>query len=155
MHHVNLRAFRSWALVWAPPLLVGAIVFGCGGNASHSTSSATRGSSTTRSTVAADVKITAQSFRNLQAMTPIRDFFVDNLMGDLPATIAVANSKNGGTYPPGTVIQLFPQEAMVKHRAGWNPATNDWEFFALDISATGTKITTRGVENVVNRFGVN
>jgi hypothetical protein len=44
---------------------------------------------------------------------------------------------------------------MVKHRVGWNPKTKDWEFFFLDVSATGTKIVTRGIENVVNRFGGN
>jgi hypothetical protein len=35
------------------------------------------------------------------------------------------------------------------------PATDDWEFFSLDVSAQGTKVLTRGVENVVNRFGGN
>jgi hypothetical protein len=88
-------------------------------------------------------------------MTPIRDFFVDNLMGDLSETIAVASSTAGGTYPPGTVIQLFPQEAMVKHRAGWSPSTRDWEFFFLDVSKRGTKIVHRGTDEVVNRFGGN
>jgi hypothetical protein len=53
------------------------------------------------------------------------------------------------------VLQLVPQEAMVKHRQGFNPTTNDWEFFFLDVSAGGTKIVTRGVEEVVNRFGGN
>ena len=67
----------------------------------------------------------------------------------------MANARDGGTYPPGTVIQLFPQEAMVKHRAGWNPSTHDWEFFFLDVSATGTKIVHRGTDQVVNRFGGN
>jgi hypothetical protein len=53
------------------------------------------------------------------------------------------------------VLQLVPQEAMVKHRPGWNSATHDWEFFSVDVSKAGTKILTRGVQNVVNRFGGN
>ena len=45
-----------------------------------------------------------------------------------------ANNPDGGVYPVGTVIQLVPQEAMVKRAAGFDPATNDWEFFSLDVS---------------------
>jgi hypothetical protein len=88
-------------------------------------------------------------------MTPVRGFFVANLVGNLAGTLAVARSLNGGVYPTGTLLQLVPQEAMVKHRPGWNPATADWEFFALNVSANGTKITTHGIQNVVNRFGGN
>jgi hypothetical protein len=62
---------------------------------------------------------------------------------------------NGGVYPTGTLLQLVPQEAMVKHRPGWNPATDDWEFFSLNVSPTGTAIITHGIQNVVNRFGGN
>jgi hypothetical protein len=39
---------------------------------------------------------------------------------------------------------------MVKHSREKFPKTNGWEFFALDISAAGAKITERG-DNVVNR----
>lgn len=88
-------------------------------------------------------------------MTPVRGFFVANLLGNLRGTLAVAHSTAGGTYPTGSVLQLVPQEAMVKHRAGWNRATDDWEFFSLDVSKAGTKILTRGVQHVVNRFGGN
>jgi hypothetical protein len=45
-------------------------------------------------------------------MTHVRQFYVDNLLGNLDATLAVANSATGGTYPAGTVIQLVPTEAM-------------------------------------------
>jgi hypothetical protein len=155
MHDVRLRGLASSIAIWVPPLLVGVIVFGCGGTASRSdpTSAATSASTSTRP--AADVVVTAQSFRSLRAMTPIRGFFVANIMGDLSKTIAVANSKKGGVYPPGSVLQLVPQEAMVKHRAGWSPSTGDWEFFSLDVSPSGTKIVTRGKQEVVNRFGGN
>jgi hypothetical protein len=42
---------------------------------------------------------------------------------------------------------------MVKRRPGFSPATNDWEFFSLDVSRTGTRILARGGARVVNRFG--
>lgn len=142
---------RSMVAVWGPPVLVGLVAFGCSSAARRTQTTA----STTTTTQAPDVHVTAASFRSLKTMTPVRGFFVANLLGNTAATLAVANSKNGGVYPPGTLLQLVPQEAMVKHRPGWNPATKDWEFFFLDVSATGTKIVTRGVQQVVNRFGGN
>ncbi|MGD9852872.1 MAG: cytochrome P460 family protein [Nitrospirales bacterium] len=53
-------------------------------------------------------------------------------------------------YPVGTILQLVPFEAMVKHPREKFPNTNGWEFFFLDISKEGTKIVDRG-ENVVNQ----
>src|SRR5678816_2221046 len=47
-------------------------------------------------------------------------------------------------YPVGTILQLVPFEAMVKHEREKFPKTNGWEFFALDISESGTKIRDRG-----------
>ena len=99
--------------------------------------------------------IDATSFRCLDEMTAVRHFFVDNLLGDLDATIAVAESTDGGIYPPGSVLQLVPTEVMVKHRPGWNAATRDWEFFELDVSSEGSSIRNRGFVDVVNRFGGN
>jgi hypothetical protein len=52
-------------------------------------------------------------------------------------------------YPVGTVLQLAPFEAMVKHSRETFPKTNGWEFFALDVSADGTKISDRG-DNVIS-----
>ena len=52
-------------------------------------------------------------------------------------------------YPVGTILQLVPFEAMVKHPREKFPKTDGWEFFALDVSEQGTKIRDRG-ENVVN-----
>ena len=37
-------------------------------------------------------------------------------------------------YPVGTILQLVPSEAMVKHPREAFPKTNGWEFFALDLS---------------------
>jgi hypothetical protein len=102
-----------------------------------------------------DVQIDAKSFRCIRDMTPVRHFYVDNLLGDLPATLAVANSNAGGVYPPGSVIQLVPGEVMVKRARGFNATTHDWEFFELDVSKDGTQIRKRGFADVVNRFGGN
>jgi hypothetical protein len=104
---------------------------------------------------AEDFEATAADFRNLQAMTPVRGFFVDNRRGHLDEALAIARADEGGEYPVGTILQLVPQEAMVKRREGWNPATHDWEFFFLDVGPAGTEIVTRGADEVVNRFGGN
>jgi hypothetical protein len=75
-------------------------------------------------------QIDAKSFRCITEMTHVRQFYVDNLLGNLDATLAVANSATGGTYSAGTVIQLIPTEAMVKRDKGFNPITHDWEFLS-------------------------
>src|SRR5262245_59801399 len=105
--------------------------------------------------LAGDFQIDAKSFRCIRKMTPMRQFYVDNLKGALDATLAVANSPTGGVYPPGSVVQLVPGEAMVKREKGFNAATRDWEFFELDVSKEGTQIRKRGFADVVNRFGGN
>ncbi len=106
-------------------------------------------------TAGSDVQIDAKSFRCITQMTPVRHFYVDNLRGDLAATLAAANSPTGAVYPPGSVVQLVPGEAMVKRGKGFNAATRDWEFFELDVSKDGTEIRRRGFADVVNRFGGN
>jgi hypothetical protein len=100
-----------------------------------------------------DIQVQPSDFRNLATMTRVRGFFISNRLGHLKDALRVANSPKGGTYPVGTIIQLVPQEAMVKHRKGYSPASHDWEFFSLSTTAQGTTILTRGTTNVVNRFG--
>src|SRR5262245_18351682 len=99
--------------------------------------------------------IDAKSFRCIMEMTHVRQFYVDNLLGNLDATLAVANSATGGVYPPGAIVQLIPTEAMVKRDKDFNHVTHDWEFFELDVSKDGTEIRKRGFAEVVNRFGGN
>jgi hypothetical protein len=106
-------------------------------------------------TVIPEMKIDADSFVCLNRMTAVRHYFVDNLRDDLAATVAAAESTDGAVFPPGSVVQLVPTEAMVKHESGWNAVTNDWEFFELDVSAEGSSIRNRGFTDVVNRFGGN
>lgn len=103
--------------------------------------------------VAKKVEVTEASFRCLHQMTKVGDVYVDNLLGQLDATKAVASSAAGGIYPPGSVLQLIPGEAMVKLDKGARPETSDWEFFALDVQPEGVKIKQRGGKEVRNMFG--
>ena len=99
--------------------------------------------------------INANSFRCITKMTPVRQFYVDNLRGDLDATLAAANSAKAAIYPPGSVLQLIPTEVMVKRNSGFDATTHDWEFFFLDVSKDGTRINKRGTTDVVNQLGGN
>ncbi len=101
------------------------------------------------------VVVTEKSFKCIRDMTAVRGFYVDNIAGNLEATLALANSGKGGVYPPGSVVQLFPNEVMVKRETGFNPVTKDWEFFELDVNKNGSIIRKRGFEDVKNRFGGN
>jgi len=100
------------------------------------------------------VKVTDESFKCITQMTQVRHFYVDNLLGNLAETVAVANAGQGD-YPEGSVVQLMPNEVMIKQQKGFSPATKDWEFFWIDVSAEGSKIYTRGAAEVNNRFGLN
>lgn len=103
------------------------------------------------------IALSAEFFKCLTQMTKAvsGSFFVDNLLGDVEGTLAVANSETGGQYPPGSVISLIPTEVMVKHQPGWNAGTNDWEFIELTVDETGSAFAVRGTTEVVNRFGGN
>ena len=102
----------------------------------------------------AKVKVDDSSFKCITEMTQVRHFFVDNLLGNLAATVAVATAGKG-EYPEGSVLQIMPNEVMVKQQKDFNPATHDWEFFWIDISKEGSKIFTRGFAEVNNRLGLN
>ena len=101
------------------------------------------------------VNIDEESFSCIRDMTPVRHFYVDNLLGDIEGTLAVANSPEGAVYPAGSVVQLVPTEVMVKRESGTFPATGDWEFFELEVNEKGSKIAKRGFVEVVNRFDGN
>jgi hypothetical protein len=141
-------------VVVAIPIAI-AISVGCSSasdDASNDASNDASSDDSAETTVVEDVLVDAEDFKPLADMTPVRGFFVDNVAGDLEATLAVANDPAGGTYPVGTVIQLIPQEAMVKRAPGFDPKSNDWEFFTLEASPAGTTIVTRGGSEVINRF---
>lgn len=107
---------------------------------------------TTATTV---VNIDEESFSCIRDMTPVRHFYVDNLLGDIDLTLAAANNPKGAVYPAGSVVQLVPTEVMVKREAGTFPATGDWEFFELTVNENGSKIAKRGFVDVINRFDGN
>jgi hypothetical protein len=85
-------------------------------------------------------------------MTHVRHFYVDNLAGNLEGTVKVAQT-GMGAYPVGSVLQLVPNEVMVKREKGFNAATRDWEFFDLNLTPDGSTIRVRGFQEVNNRFG--
>ncbi|MCI5222270.1 MAG: hypothetical protein D3924_06250 [Candidatus Electrothrix sp. AR4] len=104
-----------------------------------------------------EVVVTEKDFGCIRDMKKVDEKFggmyVSNILGDAEATLAVASSETGGVYPPGSIVQLLPGEAMVKREKGASPATNDWEFFVLDVSEQGSKIKQRGFDKVGNMFG--
>lgn len=110
------------------------------------------------SSVAADpaVKVSDDSFKCITQMTKVRHFYVDNLHGPaaLKRTVAVAESGRGD-YPEGSVVQVMPNEVMIKQQKGYSPATRDWEFVWIDVDKNGSKIFTRGFAETNNRFGLN
>ncbi len=131
------------------------VMVACGGSSDSSAADTTRRTTSTTAPPKEDFVAHAADFANLHTMTAVRGFFVDNKKGHLAETLAIARADKGGVYPVGTIIQLVPQEAMVKRRTGWNKASNDWEFFFLDVNAKGATIAVRGADEVVNRFGGN
>lgn len=101
------------------------------------------------------VNVDEKSFSCIREMTPVRHFYVDNLLGDLQSTLAAAYNPKGAVYPAGSVVQLVPTEVMVKREFGTFPATGDWEFFELEVNEEGSTIAKRGFVDVMNRFGGN
>jgi hypothetical protein len=75
-----------------------------------------------------------------------------NVLGHEAETVAAAKSASGGIFPVGTFVQLVPQEAMVKRGKGYSPASDDWEFFSLNVSASGTTIGMSGGTSAVTNF---
>jgi hypothetical protein len=98
-------------------------------------------------------KVDDSTFKCILKMTPVRHFFVDNLAGNLTGTVAVAEAGKG-EYPEGTVLQLIPNEVMIKQQKGFIQGTDDWEFFALETDKNGSKIVSRGAEEVNNFLGL-
>jgi hypothetical protein len=96
------------------------------------------------------VKVSDDTLKCIRDMTPVRHFYVDNLLGNLQGTVAVAE-KGSGDYPAGSVVQLVPTEVMIKQQKGFNPTTRDWEFFAIDVSKDGSRSYHHGFENSYNR----
>jgi hypothetical protein len=92
---------------------------------------------------------TAEDFRCLTEgkQPPGKRFFI---FGRRKATVRKAlrktkTGKLGKGYPVGTILQLFPFEAMAKRGGGFNPEGGGWEYFTLKPNADGTtEILKRG-----------
>ena len=104
---------------------------------------------------AQDVTVTEKSFGCIRDGTKIRNTYIKNAD---PAKLKEAvrifeNRVPDREYPVGTFLQLLPGEVMVKQPRQKFPGTNGWEFFALELSAQGSKIRTRG-DKTTNFQGV-
>src|SRR5215510_12826159 len=95
---------------------------------------------------AADVSVSEQTFGCILDWPQVRNTRIKHAD---PKELAEAmrifrDSVPNKDYPVGTILQLVPFEARVKHPREKFPKTNGWEFFALEVSPTGTKIRDRG-----------
>jgi hypothetical protein len=100
-----------------------------------------------------DLDMQASDFECILRWQKVGDYRITNKLGDESGALAVANAADGGVFPVGTIVQLIPNEAMVKRYAGFSAATDDWEFFNLTTSASGTVINQRGGASVTNFAG--
>jgi hypothetical protein len=99
-----------------------------------------------------DLDMQASDFECILGWPKVGDYRITNKLGDLSGALAIANAPDGGVFPVGTIVQLIPNEAMVKRYAGFNAASDDWEFFNLSTSASGTVINQRGGGASVTNF---
>ena len=100
---------------------------------------------------AEDIAVTEQTFGCILDWPKVRNtYFKHSDPEKLKEAMRIfRDSVPDKQYPVGTILQLIPFEAMVKHPREKFPNTNGWEFFFLDVSKEGTKIKDRG-ESVVN-----
>jgi hypothetical protein len=98
-----------------------------------------------------DLVVTEKSFGCLVDMPKVRNTRIQNPDPEkLKEAIRIfKDSVPGKDYPIGTILQLLPAEAMVKHERAAFPDSNGWEFFALKVSKDGTAIVDRG-DKVIN-----
>jgi len=100
---------------------------------------------------AEDIAVSEQTFCCILDWPKVRNTrFKHSHQGKLKEAMRILrDSIPDREYPVGTILQLVPFEAMVKHPREKFPKTNGWEFFFLDVSEAGTQIKDRG-DNVVN-----
>jgi hypothetical protein len=149
---------RTWhgTLVAVGAVVAGtALVVACGGDGGTARPRpTTTDAATTTAGEVEDLVVDEDDLVNINTMTPVRGFFVDNLLGHLDEALAIAEANEGGTYPVGTIIQLVPTEVMVKRAPGFSPETKDWEFLFVEVTPEGTRIIDRGTTDVINAFGL-
>jgi hypothetical protein len=88
---MNERARQTawvWATSTAAAVVLAATLVACGGGSgSHANATARR---------AEDLVMQPADFHNINTMTKVRGFFVDNRLGHLDQALKVANSPTGG-----------------------------------------------------------
>jgi hypothetical protein len=105
---------------------------------------------------AQDITVTEQTFGCILDWPKVRNTYFKH---DDPKKLNEAmrifrDSVPNKEYPIGTILQLIPFEAMVKHPREKFPTTNGWEFFDLEVSKERTKIKERGDQVVNHSQGV-
>jgi hypothetical protein len=95
-----------------------------------------------------DVVVTEKSFGCVLDLPKVRNTRIQNPDPEkLKEAVRIfRDSVPNKEYPKGTILQLVPTEAMVKHDRADFPNSNGWEFFALKVSADGTTIVDRGAK---------
>ncbi len=135
---------NSRALTAACAALIACVAISCGDSAT----------SPAGPTAPLDFAATADDFECIQDWERVRNIRITNKLGFLEEALALARDpQRGAEYPVGTIIQLFPGEAMVKRGPDFDPNNNNWEYFELTVSAQGTSINVRGRDDVINMFG--
>lgn len=96
----------------------------------------------------------AGDFECLTSWPRVRTLRITNRIGKVDEALALAqNPEPGRQFPIGTIIQIFPGEAMVKRGPDFDPENNNWEYFELDVTADGATIAKRGRDDIINQFG--
>ncbi len=103
---------------------------------------------------AAEYVATAADFDCIKNGTKVGHIYVDNKLGHLAEAVEAAKSGTPGVhYPLGTVIRLFPLEAMVKRGGSAFAATRGWEMFKLKLANGKADIAERGGVELKNAAG--
>lgn len=104
--------------------------------------------------VVEDFEAVDSDFECLREWTQVGIFRIANRLDHLDEALELARAQEPGKqFPVGTILQIFPGEAMVKRGPDFDPGNHNWEYFELDTSAAGTTIRKRGRDEIINRFG--
>lgn len=103
---------------------------------------------------AAEAEITEKSFSCMHdGGTKVKNTYIRHSdPAKLKEAVRIFETGAAEEYPVGTTLQLVPFEVMVKHEKAKFPNSNGWEFFLLEVSATGSKILQRG-DSAANQLG--
>ncbi|MFT5583726.1 MAG: hypothetical protein ACI9VR_001307 [Cognaticolwellia sp.] len=98
-----------------------------------------------------DAFLTDADFGCFRDWEKVGHSYYTSVIGD-PAAAAQA-ARDNTPFPVGTVVQLMPNEAMVKRHVGYSDETGDWEFLKLQLVKGHAVITERGTSQVKNLAG--